>query len=180
MRNTLRLGLALAFILAAADGSQAQELVVEFTNNSEHKVIELHIAEPGWLAEEPNILGSEPLAPGEIVEIGVAPDRSVCGYDVKVVFDNGLSSEDSGVDFCATSTYLALGGTRVGADDACNVEKEGTEVGELFAETFDMSTTTPESDAIAAMMMEALTAFVAGKPDEACAIYAKARAQMGG
>ncbi len=131
------------------------------------------------LAEEPNILGDEPLLPGEIIEIGVAPDRTVCGYDVKVVFDDGSSSEDSGVDFCANSTYLALGGTRVGADDAYNVEKEATVIGALYNERFG-GEMTPEAEAAGAMMMEALTAFVEGRVDEACAKYGAIRAELGG
>ena len=180
MRNTLRFGLALAFVITVGGGlAAAEELAVEFDNNSSHKVMELYIAEPGMLAEEPNILGDEPLQPGEIIEIGVAPDRSVCSYDVKYVLDDGLTSEDSGVDFCAKTTYLALGGTRVDADAACNVEKEGTEIGELYMAKFG-GEVTPEAEAVGAKMMQAFTAYAEGKVDEACSIYDDIRVELGG
>ena len=180
MRNTLRLGLTLAFIITAGGGlAVAEELVIEFDNNTNHKVLELYIAEPGMLAEEPNILGDEPLQPGEIIEIGVAPDRTICGYDVKYVLDDGMTAEDSGVDFCAKTTYLALGGTRVDPNDACNVEKVGTELGEVYMAKFG-GEVTPESEAIAAKMMQAFTVYAEGKVDEACAIYDEIRVDLGG
>ena len=51
MRNTLRFGLALAFVITVGGGlAAAEELAVEFDNNSSHKVMELYIAEPGMLA----------------------------------------------------------------------------------------------------------------------------------
>lgn len=164
------------FAVSAAPAS-ADALMVRYVNNADQEIRSLKIGEPGALADEANLLGDQPLEIGESIEIDVAPDRTVCVFDLSATFADGLTAVDAGVNLCDSGPYLALGGASALADEpACNWEERGTKLGRMYNDRFS-GQNTAEAIEIFDMMGEALSAAVQGDVARACAIYDEVEAR---
>lgn len=91
--------------------------------------------------------------------------------------------EESGVDACGTARCLALdaaGATETEAPRTCNWEAEDAALGELFNDKFRGRPATAESERIAGLLLEAMTAAVENDPQRACALYGEVREALVG
>lgn len=97
------MSLAAVAVLMPA-GAFADELVFRFDNNSSYTVVELY-ASPSDVGEwEEDILGRDVLESGESARVTIADGRRACEYDLRVVFEDGDSIEDT-TDLCETESY---------------------------------------------------------------------------
>jgi hypothetical protein len=91
--------------VSAAAPAFAEDLVFMLDNTSSTGINEFY-ASPvevrGW---EEDILGQDVLPSGDAVRITIADGRTVCDYDLRIVFDDGEVLEDAGVNLCDTGSY---------------------------------------------------------------------------
>lgn len=73
-------------------------------NQSSVTVSEFYASPVGVESWEEDILGSSTLESGSAIRVTIADGRSVCEYDLMVVFEDGDQVEDAGVDLCETGT----------------------------------------------------------------------------
>ena len=168
-----------------AEHSAERTVILTFENNARQSVTELYVSETDDRSGEENLLGDQPLRPGDSIEIDVADAGASCLWSITVAFRDGLTSSESGVDLCRGQPYLALGGIDAGgaldsaggATGNCNWEKEGTELGQRVTEKFD-GRETVESNALYALLSEAVGAATGGDLVKACGIYADIRKRV--
>ena len=82
----------------------AQDVQYELVNNSSLTLMEFYsspVSNPAWGGD---ILGANVLASGTIGAVTIADGGTECAYDIRMVFDNGATLEDS-VDVCAVTSY---------------------------------------------------------------------------
>lgn len=92
-----------AIVLMPA-GALADDLVFRFDNNSSYTVVELY-ASPSDVGEwEEDILGRDVLVSGESARVTIADGRRACEYDMRIVFEDGDTIEDT-TDLCETESY---------------------------------------------------------------------------
>ena len=92
--------LAIGFAMPAA----AQDVAYELVNSSSLTLMEFYTSpssNPSWGGD---ILGANVLAAGTTGTVTIADGGAECAYDIRMVFDNGATLEDS-VDICAMGSY---------------------------------------------------------------------------
>ena len=99
--------LAGALLLSAATIPQAaaEDLIFMLDNQSSVTVTEFYASPIGVQSWEEDILGAGTLEAGWAIRVTSADGRSVCEYDLLVVFDDGDQLEEPGVDLCETGSY---------------------------------------------------------------------------
>jgi hypothetical protein len=102
--RTIRLLPALAALALAPSAALAQDLVFKLENKSNFVVTELYASPNNVKSWEEDILGTDVLGSGESVDVTIADGRRACEYDLKIVFDDGDSIEDT-TNLCDTGTY---------------------------------------------------------------------------
>lgn len=83
----------------------AQDLVFMLDNQSSYDIVEFYASPSNVRSWEEDILGRDVLPSGEALRITIADGRSVCEYDLLVVFDDGDRMEDAAIDLCETGSY---------------------------------------------------------------------------
>lgn len=96
---------AVAFSLAAAAPSQAEDRRVRIVNATSYTMVQFFassIASKSW---EEDILGVDVLYSGNSVMIDIDDGSNACLYDFKAVFDDGDEVLDEGIDVCTVGEY---------------------------------------------------------------------------
>ena len=93
---------AAAFYCAPA---LAEDLVFMLDNQSSESVVEFYASPVGVDDWEEDILAGAGLESGGASRITIADGRSVCEYDLLLVFESGEQMEERQIDLCATGSY---------------------------------------------------------------------------
>jgi hypothetical protein len=120
---------ASVFVVAPA---YAEDLVFTLNNQSSGAVNELYVGPPAAYAEdltfmldnkssgaisefyasttdtndwEEDILGADTLAAGGFARITIADGKTICTYDLKIIWESGEETEERNIDLCATGSY---------------------------------------------------------------------------
>jgi hypothetical protein len=83
----------------------AQDLVFMLDNQSSYDIVEFYASPTNVRSWEEDILGRDVLSSGDALRITIADGRSVCEYDLLVVFHDGDQMEDAAIDLCETGSY---------------------------------------------------------------------------
>jgi len=101
--RTLRLfvyALAALGVTTAAgcsDGSSSSpDATLRVENRSDFSIVEIHVTSVGSSSWGPDLLGGDPLMPGEALTLGVTCDT----YDALLVDEAGVDCQLHGVDLC--------------------------------------------------------------------------------
>ena len=95
---------ALVMSAGLALPAMAQDIQYELINASSLTLMEFYTSsasDPNW---GPDILGADVLPAGSTGFVSITDGGSACAYDIRMVFDNGASLEDT-VDICALGSY---------------------------------------------------------------------------
>jgi hypothetical protein len=105
--QTLMVTTALALPLTVMTGKSvlADDLVFNVINSTDTSLTAFHTSPTGVDDWEEDILGRDILLPGEYTEITIADGRTVCTYDIKGVFDDGVEVIDYKVNLCTLGSY---------------------------------------------------------------------------
>ena len=89
---------------AAGGGESADSTNQNFTirNNTGQTINELYVSAVTTDDWEEDILGRDTLPNGETAQISFAREETQCNWDIRVVFENGQSLEERGVNLCQT------------------------------------------------------------------------------
>ena len=89
---------------APAAGASADATNQNFTirNNTGQTINELYVSAVSTDDWEEDILGRDTLANGQAAQIAFERAESQCQWDLRVVFENGQSLEERGVNLCQT------------------------------------------------------------------------------
>jgi hypothetical protein len=93
-----------AAILVMPLPALAQDVTYELVNNSSLTLMEFYsspVSAPAWGND---ILGANVLAAGSAGTVTIAGGGAECAFDIRMVFDNGATLEDS-VDVCTNPSY---------------------------------------------------------------------------
>ncbi|MCO6386573.1 hypothetical protein GTK01_06070 [Aliihoeflea sp. 40Bstr573] len=82
----------------------AEDLVFMLDNQSSYDIHEFYASPTAVGDWEEDILGADILPAGDAVRITIADGRDVCGYDLRVVFEDGDVLDDES-DLCETGSY---------------------------------------------------------------------------
>jgi hypothetical protein len=105
MKHFLQLSIAAAMTMATATLAHADDLLFELANETSVPLVELFISPnslPDW---EDDVLGSDVVMPGEVVDVLIADGRRDCVYDILGVFADDDEVEDYQVDLCELESY---------------------------------------------------------------------------
>ena len=89
----------------SATPALAEDLVFMLDNQSSGAIQEFYASPVGVDNWEEDILGADILPSQEASRITIADGRSVCEYDLKVVFDDGEELEERNINLCETGSY---------------------------------------------------------------------------
>jgi hypothetical protein len=92
----------LLFTIADARGPPAQgsERHVLLTNNARQPIVEIYVSDDDGGDWQPDLLGSDLLAPGQSVFVDIDDRNGNCRVNLKTVFDDGSDRVDRGVRVC--------------------------------------------------------------------------------
>jgi hypothetical protein len=79
----------------AAQPLFAQELVFTISNNADAALVELYASPASAGSWGSDIMGGQQLASGEAVEVAIGDSAGQCDYDLKMVFSDGSTLEDT-------------------------------------------------------------------------------------
>jgi hypothetical protein len=96
---------ACLFAVSAAAPALAEDLIFMLDNTSSTGVNEFYASPVNVRNWEEDILGQDVLPSGDAVRITIADGRSVCEYDLRIVFEDSEVLEDAGVNLCDTGSY---------------------------------------------------------------------------
>jgi hypothetical protein len=99
--KSLSVALAAALVSTAA---YAEDMAFDFKNASSFVVTELYASPSNVSNWEEDILGRDVLGSGETVRVTIADGRRTCEYDLRIVFDDGDTIEDT-TNLCDTGSY---------------------------------------------------------------------------
>ncbi|HOV03536.1 MAG TPA: hypothetical protein PLJ34_08280 [Hyphomicrobiales bacterium] len=89
----------------AGGPAMAEDLVFKLQNTADSNVLVVNLSPVGTDDWEENIISGAFLAPNHEVDVHVRDGRDVCEYDIRVIFEDGSTVEDEGVDLCELDTY---------------------------------------------------------------------------
>ena len=106
--RTILLLAASGAVLAACDtgttsSGSSYDRHVLVVNNSDATVTRFYGSNSGTQSWQEDILGADTLAPGASLNVNFDDGTGACTFDFKVVFADGTSAVESGVDVCTTS-----------------------------------------------------------------------------
>ena len=97
---------AILFALVAVSTQvAAEDLVFSFNNSSSYDVIEFYASPTDVENWEDDILGEDILPAGDSTEITIADGREQCEYDFRIVVEDDIVVERSGIDLCELGEY---------------------------------------------------------------------------
>ncbi len=180
--------------LHLATGEAPEPLILSVENAAGIDIVALYVAgADGIDSGVENLLGDEPLAPGQIIEIDLADDDSECSWTVGVVYDADDLITAEVVDVCQTPLYLVTGeSSQPAAEDMagasatesaaaesggapaadCDPMMAGQAAGEAVYETFGGDAESPEAKPFWDRLTFAVPLLATGQAEVACAIYA--------
>lgn len=103
--RTVLAGLALASAFAVAPAYAEDDLVFMLDNKSSSDIQEFYASPVNVDNWEEDILGQDILEAGNFARITIGDGRSVCSYDLKVVFSDGEEMEEREINLCETGSY---------------------------------------------------------------------------
>ena len=83
----------------------AEDLVFMLDNQSSGAITEFYASTTDTNDCEQDILGEDTLAAGGFVRVTIADGKTICTYDLKIVWEGGEEVEERGIDLCATGSY---------------------------------------------------------------------------
>jgi hypothetical protein len=103
--NTTVTAAALLLLLQSAGGPPARggERHVLLTNNTREPIVEVYVSDTGSGNWQPDLLGSDFLAPGQSVLVDIDDRNGRCRVDLRTVFDNGSDLVSRRVDICRSA-----------------------------------------------------------------------------
>lgn len=105
MSSRLMLAAVPAAFLLSLGAAQAEDLVFMLDNQSSYDVVEFYASPVEVRHWEEDILGTQLLPSGDAVRVTIGDGRTVCEYDLRVVFNDGEVLEEGAVDLCETGSY---------------------------------------------------------------------------
>jgi hypothetical protein len=83
----------------------AEDLIFMLDNQSSGIITHFYASTTDTNDWEEDILGQDVLEAGNFARITIADGKTICTYDLKIVFDSGEEMEDRSIDLCATGSY---------------------------------------------------------------------------
>jgi hypothetical protein len=83
----------------------AEDLVFMLDNQSSEGIVEFYASPVDVDDWEEDILGGGMIESGGASRVTIADGRSVCEYDLLLVFESGEQMEEAGIDLCETGSY---------------------------------------------------------------------------
>ena len=83
----------------------AEDLVFMLDNKSSSAIHEFYASPVDVNEWEQDILGQDVLEAGNFARITIKDGRSVCNYDLKIVFADGEEMEEQAINLCETGSY---------------------------------------------------------------------------
>ncbi len=93
-----------AALVGGAGAARAEDLVFMLDNQSSYAVVEFYASPTDVNDWEEDILGRDVLPSGQATRVTIGDGRSQCDYDLRIVFEDGDSIEDS-ANLCDTGSY---------------------------------------------------------------------------
>jgi len=97
-------GAALASVFAVAP-AYAEDLIFMLDNQSSGPIVEFYASTTDTNDWEDNILTGDPIAAGGFARVTIADGKSICTYDLKIIWEGGEETEERNIDLCATGSY---------------------------------------------------------------------------
>lgn len=91
-------------VVLSAIQAQAEDLVFRLANQSSYDIVEFYASPSDVGNWEQDILGDDILPSGDTVQVTIADGREQCEYDLRFVFEDGDTTEDT-ADLCEIGTY---------------------------------------------------------------------------
>lgn len=88
---------------AGGQGGDATNQNFTIRNNTGQTINELYVSAVSSNNWEEDILGRDVLANGESAQISFERSETQCNWDLRVVYENGQSLEERGIDLCQTA-----------------------------------------------------------------------------
>jgi hypothetical protein len=108
LRNLLgvaALGLALSGCVTTSTTVVSSNKSVTIVNNSGYTITNFYGSNSGTNSWQEDILGASTLPSGSSANINFEDGSGFCSFDFKVVFGDGSSVIEQGIDVCTISTY---------------------------------------------------------------------------
>lgn len=105
MKSQLSLAAAAIAVALSTTPAFADDLVFMLDNQSSGAIQEFYASPVGVDDWEEDILGADILASQEAARITIADGRTVCEYDLRIVFEDGDEMEERAIDLCETGSY---------------------------------------------------------------------------
>ena len=102
--RTLLAGAAIASAFAVAP-AYAEDLIFMLDNQSSGAITEFYASTTDTNDWEENILTGDPIAAGGFARVTIADGKTICTYDLKIIWEGGEETEERGIDLCATGSY---------------------------------------------------------------------------
>jgi hypothetical protein len=102
--RTLLAGAAIASVFAVAP-AYAEDLIFMLDNQSSGAISEFYASTTDTNDWEENILTGDPIAAGSFARVTIADGKTICTYDLKIIWEGGEETEERGIDLCATGSY---------------------------------------------------------------------------
>ena len=102
--RTLLAGAAMASAFAVAP-AYAEDLIFMLDNQSSGAITEFYASTTDTNDWEENILTGDPIAAGGFARVTIADGKTICTYDLKIIWEGGEETEERGIDLCATGSY---------------------------------------------------------------------------
>ena len=111
-RNAIK-RLSVAFVsgfmfLAAGSAAQADDLLFALNNETSVALAEIQLAPSNAQQQKANVLGGQPLLPGEGIDIVIAGGSDKCLYNILGVFADGDTVAGENVDLCELGAFTFL------------------------------------------------------------------------
>jgi hypothetical protein len=95
---------SLIVLCAAISPALADDLVFMLNNQTSTAITEFYTSPTDVDNWEDDLIGSNPIASGDMAQVTIADGRSQCTYDLRIVFDDGAELIDT-QDLCEIAQY---------------------------------------------------------------------------
>ncbi|MDH7794824.1 hypothetical protein QBC99_000887 [Beijerinckia sp. GAS462] len=104
VRTALLSGFVAGLLLASLPAAVAADRNVDIVNNTKKTLKEFYASRTNKNAWEENIIGDDPVKPGETQPVDIDDGSGGCRFDFKAIFSDGDEVINKNVDVCAVST----------------------------------------------------------------------------
>lgn len=94
--------------LVAGSAAHADDLLFALNNETSVALAEIQLAPSNTQHQKANVLGGQPLLPGEGIDIVIAGGSDKCLYNILGVFADGDTVAGENVDLCELGAFTFL------------------------------------------------------------------------